>query len=77
MKKIVKRYQISKFNRFTNGLIFAVIAIIALSLCLIDIVNNNSSQTAVILPFGIAIISMLFGFYAMFRNNTVIKEIQS
>jgi len=74
MKKMVKRYRISKFNKFVNGLIFALIALSAIALCLMDIINNNSSQTAIFLPFGIAVISMLFGLYTMFRTNNVSKE---
>ena len=49
MKNIVYKYRISKFKRFTSGLLFAIIAIIALILCLVDISNNSTKQVEIIL----------------------------
>jgi hypothetical protein len=74
MKKIVYRYQISKFKRFTNGLIFALIALIALSLCIVDITDHTVVNTEIIFPFSIAILSMAMGFVSMFRNCEVPKR---
>ncbi|MHB8128508.1 MAG: hypothetical protein ACYDEX_05885 [Mobilitalea sp.] len=74
MKKIVYKYRISKFKRFTNGLLFAIIAVIALILCLVDISNNSTKQVEIILPFVIAIISMTLGLLSMFGNNELPKE---
>lgn len=74
MKNIVYKYRISKFKRFTSGLLFAIIAIIALILCLVDISNNSTKQVEIILPFVIAIISMTLGLLSMFGNNEIPKE---
>jgi hypothetical protein len=69
MKKIVQKYRFSKFRRFTNGLMFAIISVIALTLCLIDISDHSASMTEIILPFATAVISMLMGFLTMFRED--------
>lgn len=74
MKKIFNKYKISKFKRFTNGLLFAVISTIALLLCITDLSQQSTSQVEIILPFTIAIISMFLGLFSMFRNNGVRKE---
>jgi choline-glycine betaine transporter len=74
MRRIVYRYRISKFKRFTNGLLFALISVAALMLCLTDISNPATAQVEIILPFSVAILSMLMGFITMFRNNEVPKE---
>lgn len=66
MKSMVYRYRFSKFKRFTNGLLFAVISIVALILCVMDISGNTASRVKAILPFTIASISMLMGFVTMF-----------
>lgn len=71
MKKIVYRYRFSKYKRFTNGLLFAVIAMIALYLCISDINNQSVSRLDILLPFVIAIISMAMGFLTMFHNNEI------
>ncbi len=73
MKKIVKKYQISKFRCFLNGLTFAMITVIALVLCLININGHTEVKGEVLLPFVIAIISMLMGFITMFRSNGLLK----
>jgi uncharacterized membrane protein YtjA (UPF0391 family) len=72
MKRMVYRYRFSKFRCFLNGLIFAVISMIALLLCLSDI--SKAAGSEVILPFFIAIISMLLGIVSMFRDNGLRKE---
>ncbi|MDF2943726.1 MAG: hypothetical protein K0S01_2584 [Herbinix sp.] len=74
MKKIVYKYKISKFKRFTSGLLFAIISTIALTLCLTDIPQPSASQAEIILPFMIAIISMFLGLFSMFRDGEVRKE---
>jgi glycerol uptake facilitator-like aquaporin len=74
MKKIFNKYKISKFNRFTNGLLFAVISTIALLICITDLSQQSISQAGIILSFTIAIISMFLGLFTMFRNNEVRKE---
>lgn len=68
MKRIVYRYRISKFKRFMNGLVFAIISVIALILCFIGITDQAAARSEIILPFGIAIISMLMGFVTMFKE---------
>jgi len=74
LKKIVYKYRISKFKRFTNGLLFAIIAVIALTLCLVDMSSNSTEQVEIILPFVIAIVSMSLGLLSMFGNKEVPKE---
>lgn len=71
MKKIVYKYQVSKYRRFTNGLLFASITLAALVLCLIDIFDHSIDKADIILPFCIAIISMTLGFISMFGDNGV------
>jgi uncharacterized membrane protein YbhN (UPF0104 family) len=75
MRKMVHKYQISKFKRFTSGLLFAVISTIALSFCLIEIYGNTNSHNNVFLFFSIAIISMMLGLVSMFRNDVPKEKI--
>lgn len=74
MKRIVHKFRISKFKRFTEGMLFAIISVIALVLCITDISDIATTQLDIILPFSIAIISLLLGFFAMFHNNETSKE---
>lgn len=74
MKKIMHRYNTSKYNRFTGGLLFAVISIIALILCISDISDNPASKAEIVIPFIIAVVSLLSGFVIMFRRNEIPKE---
>jgi heme/copper-type cytochrome/quinol oxidase subunit 4 len=74
MKRIVHRYKISKYKRFTNGLLFAIITVVALALCLSDITNYTTTEVNILLPFIIAIISMFLGFITMFRDSGSMKE---
>ena len=70
MKRIVNRYRISKFKRFMSGMLFATISTIAL-LCIGDISNYPTSRVEVLLPFTIAIISILMGFVTMFHQSSM------
>ncbi len=72
MKQMVYRYRFSKFKCFLNGLLFAVISMIALLLCLSDI--SKAADSEVILPFFVAIISMLLGIISMLHDNRIRKE---
>lgn len=72
MKRIVYKYRISKYTRFTEGLLFAVIAGVALMLCLAQI-SADAAFGDILLPFGIGIISMLMGFISMFRRREIPK----
>lgn len=74
MRRVVYRYKISKFKRCMNGMMFALISIIALLLCMSDISRNTASQYEVILPFFIAIISMLLGLFTMLHETGKTKE---
>jgi len=74
MKKIVYKYQISKFRRFTTGLLFAGITMIALILCIVNISDPSVGKTEVILPFIIAIASIIMGSFSMFRDNEITKD---
>lgn len=69
MKKFVYKYQTSKFKRFVNGLLFALITCGALILCLIHIYYQNATKSELVLPFIIAIISIIMGFFTMFHTN--------
>ena len=74
MKKIVIRYRYSKYRRFTGGLLFALISTVSLLLCFSGIYEYHDTGFEVVLPFFIAIISMILGFVTMFRQNYVTKE---
>lgn len=74
MRKVVYRYKISKFKRCMNGMMFALISIIALILCMSDISHSTSTQLEVILPFFIAIVSMFMGLFTMLHDNGRTKE---
>jgi uncharacterized membrane protein YtjA (UPF0391 family) len=52
-----------------NGMMFALISSIALILCLSDISHSTASQTEVILPFFIAIVSLLLGLFTMLHDK--------
>lgn len=75
MKKFIQKYRFSKYKRFTSGLLFAVIALIALYLCICDIYNQVVSGGEIILPFVVAILSMSLGFLAMFHKNGTLNEV--
>ncbi len=74
MKRMVNRYKISKFKRCMNGMIFGLISIIALILCMSDISQYSTMESKVILPFFIAIVSMLLGLFTMLRDQKRPKE---
>lgn len=67
MKKIIHRLRISKFKRFAEGLLFAIISIVALILCLS--ISNTNSQFLVTLTFVISMVSMLMGLVSMFHKD--------
>lgn len=74
MKKLVKRYRFSKYKKFTEGLLFAIISGIALILCLSIMTSRVASSVEIIFPFTVAIISMLMGFVVMFRQDVTSKH---
>lgn len=74
MRRMVKKYKISKFKCFMNGMIFASISLISLILCMSEITVYSAEPSEVILPFFIAIISMLLGLFSMFYNKNISKE---
>ncbi len=74
MRRMVYRYRISKFKRFMNGMVFGLISIIALLLCMSDISSYSTMRSDVILPFFVAIVSMLLGLFSMLRDQTRPKE---
>lgn len=67
MKEIMKKYRISKFRCFMNGMAFALITVLALSLCLLNISRGTGMNSAILLPFFTAIISIILGVITMFR----------
>jgi len=74
MRRMVKKYKFSKFKCFMNGMIFASISLISLILCMSEITVYSAEPSEVILPFFIAIISMLLGLFSMFYNKNIGKE---
>lgn len=75
MKKVVKKYNSNKFCRFINGLLFGVISFGSLAYCTTNIIKNTNIQLNIVLPFLLAIISMLMGMFTMFRRPQVSKEL--
>ncbi|HBI72207.1 MAG TPA: hypothetical protein DDY59_03345 [Lachnospiraceae bacterium] len=69
MKRMIQKYRFSKYKRFTNGLLFAVISMTALYLCISDIYNKTASSFEIMFPFVVALISMFLGFLTMFHSN--------
>lgn len=74
MRRVVYRYKISKFKRCMNGMMFALISTIALILCMSDISQSTADQQNVILPFFIAIVSLLLGLFTMLHDKGRTKE---
>ncbi|MDF2486530.1 MAG: hypothetical protein K0R46_2698 [Herbinix sp.] len=74
MKRMVYRYKISKFNRFMNGMVFALISMIALILCMSDITQSSANESGVIFPFFISIVSLSLGLFTMLRDKQIRKE---
>lgn len=74
MKRMVYRYKISKFKRCMNGMVFGFISIIALILCMSGISQYSTMKSNVILPFFVAIVSMLLGLFTMLRDQERSKE---
>jgi len=65
MKTMVYKYRISKFKNFANGLFFAIITIVTLSLCLLFIETGVSTNYQIYLLFIIALFSLIMGFRSM------------
>ena len=74
MKKFVYKYRISKFRRFTAGLLFAIISATALILCYTVTFDKTNSHLIISLIFSIAIVSMLMGLISMFRKEQMPKR---
>lgn len=55
-------------------MIFASISVIALLLCMSEITQYTDNESGVILPFFIAIISMLLGLFTTLRDQGIRKE---
>ncbi len=73
MGRIVKRYRFSRYNRFLNGLLFAMVASVALWLCVTGISEYPNSRLEILLPFIVAVISMILGFVTMVRQPEAAK----
>jgi hypothetical protein len=68
MGKIVKKYRFSKFKRFADGLMFALISSVAIWLCINGMSDYPDARSEIILPFIVAVISMILGFVTMIRH---------
>lgn len=73
MGKIVRKYRISKFKRFLNGLLFALISGAALWLCISEKSDYPGARAEIIVPFLVAVISIILGFVTMFRQPEATK----
>lgn len=67
MKKIWRSYRINKFRCFVNSMAFAIITAMALYLCIMNIYSKTETNTAILLPFFTAILSIILGVITMFR----------
>ena len=68
VSKIVKRYRFSKYKRSLDGLLFAIIAGVALWLCVYGMSEYQASRAKLILPFLVAVASTVLGFITMLRH---------
>ncbi len=73
MGKIVRKYRISKFKRFADGLLFALISGMALWLCISVKSDYPGARAEIIIPFLVAIISIILGFVSMLRQPEATK----
>lgn len=73
MKKIIRKYRFSKFKRFMNGLVFAIISSVALFHCLSYMEQPASSQINILMNFFIATVSIGLGLFSMFYSRKTRK----
>lgn len=69
MRRVIHIYHYSKFKNFLAGLLFAGIAMTALAFCISALNNNAISRPEAVLPFTIAVISILMGIKTMFGQK--------
>ncbi|HHX11644.1 MAG TPA: hypothetical protein GX731_02395 [Clostridiales bacterium] len=69
MKAMVYKYQISKFNSFVNGLFFAIITMVTLTLCLLFIYHGVDTNYPIYMLFITALFSLIMGFLSMFKKS--------
>lgn len=69
MRNFMYKYRSNKFRCFLNGLIFALLSIIAMYLCVNFLMDKTATRLDVLFPFILSVISMLLGFISMFRIN--------
>lgn len=68
MRNFLIKYRSNKFRRFLNGLIFAMLSLVAMFLCVYFLMDKSATRFEILIPFGVSIISMLFGFVSMFKT---------
>lgn len=68
MRILYSKYRSSKFKCFLNGLMFAILSLVAMFLCVNFLMDKTATRLEILLPFGLSIISMLLGFVSMFRR---------
>ncbi|TAH65617.1 MAG: hypothetical protein EWM47_11080 [Anaerolineaceae bacterium] len=73
MRNFIYKYRSSKFKCFLNGLVFAILSVIAMFLCINILMDKTASRFEVLFPFCFSIISMLLGFISMFKANNCYK----
>lgn len=69
MLRIINKLRYSKYKRFIEGLLFALISMITIILCVLAITDKSATDSDVILPFILSIISLLTGFVVMFHDS--------
>lgn len=74
MRKILHKYRLSKFKCFVNGLLYAIISMVALILCLTYIFTQADAQVKISLTFGTACISLLLGLLSILGSIEVPSE---
>ncbi|MBB2183043.1 hypothetical protein H0486_09145 [Lachnospiraceae bacterium MD1] len=74
MKRLIRSNHIRKFKVLLGGLLYALISIVALILCLSEMTKYSSPQPEILLPFGVAMISMILGIHSMFGKGQLQKE---
>jgi uncharacterized membrane protein YbhN (UPF0104 family) len=71
MRIFLSKYRYSKFRRFLNGLAYAIVSVVAMFTCVYFLMDKTATRFEILIPFGLSIISMLFGFVSLFRNQNI------
>ena len=67
MQSYLNKFKLSKYRIFVKGLFFAIVALVALILCVFSLMDKTSSIYLVLFHFTIVLLSMFMGFITMFK----------